>query len=111
MEVIAAAEVAGLAIEAGAPFAGVAEHVVEAPGVGLFLFDLMGLFFGILFGPGRVVGGFGHIAASAAGVFPFGDGGQAIFLLGFFAQPFAIHFGRKMGSVDELPGVVGRSGV
>src|SRR5438445_11409201 len=99
MEVIAAAEVAGLAIEAGAPFAGVAEHVVEAPGVGLFLFDLMGLFFGILFGPGRVVGGVVHIAASAAGVCPFVEGGQTVLLLGFFAHTFAVILGGILGRV------------
>src|SRR5205823_12987559 len=117
--VIAAAEIAGFAVDAVAPFAGVAEHVIEAPGVGLFGFHLVGLFFGIFLGPGGVVGSFGHIAAGAAGVFPFGDGGETVFLIGFLRKPFAIHLGGKMGGMDHGPaivapaavgGIVGRAG-
>src|SRR2546423_5241874 len=88
------------------PFAGVAEHVVEAPGVGFFLHGGHGFVVGVFLGPGHIENGFlvelhRVFCAGAAGVFPFGFGGEAIFLAGFFGEPDAIHFGGFVGDGDD----------
>src|SRR5207244_5896496 len=90
----------------GTPFAGVAEHVVEAPGVGLFLHGGHGFVVGVFLGPGHVEYGFfvelhWVLGAGAAGVFPFGFGGEAIVLAGFFGEPDAVHLGGFVGDGDD----------
>src|SRR4051794_11398981 len=76
------------------PFAGIAEHIVKAPGVGFFLADLMGLFIGGLFCPSVVVIRFDLDRAGATGVFPFGFAWQAVLAPSLLGKPSTKHLSR-----------------
>src|SRR6202000_1063270 len=96
-----------------APLSDVTVHVVEAPGIGLFLTDLViaAIAIGqdrIIDEPGVVLQLFrivaeavGGLGAGAAGVFPFGLGGQAIKAAGLFAEPLGVLPRGKLGHDDR----------
>ncbi len=90
-----------------APLGDVAVHVVQAPGIGLLLADLLGLL-GVVDVPGVlaellgvVAPGVGGLGAGAAGVFPLGLGGQAIDLAGLLGEPAAVFHRGVVGDADD----------
>ena len=90
-----------------APFGDVAVHVVEAPGVGLFLADFLILQIAVVAEPrvfaefrGVITEGVSGGRSGAAGVFPLGFGRQAIEVAGLCAEPLAIFVGGMLRHAD-----------
>src|SRR5687768_10130357 len=93
------------------PFGDVADHVVEAPGVGLFLGDLVGGVVGVVDVPGLVLelGFVGDVLVEAgglAGVLPLGLGGEAVLLAGDLGEPLDV-----LGGLEGVDGAGGEAGV
>jgi integrase len=90
------------------PLGDVAGHVVQAPAVGSFLADRVGLLVGVVGEPG-VLAQLADViapikrgsAAGPAGVFPLGLGGQPVRLAGLERQPAAVFHRRMMADADH----------
>src|SRR5262249_15662918 len=89
------------------PFDDIPAHIMEAPGIRLFLADLLVFEIAVLFEPGvlakfaRVIAKeIGISRARGAGVFALRFGGQAIELTGLGAQPLAVFIGAMLRHAD-----------